>query len=110
MSKNEHSEKGREEDSYYYAKEKLWQAIGCLVDDGSLAKRLQNSHMFIVRLMPVHFPDNLLPDFLTVKEITARATSHAQGVSDAKSLSSEEMVEAANMILSLYVRLKGGIC
>lgn len=110
MKEKEDSERSREGASYDYAKEKLWQAIGCLIGDGNLAERLGNSHTFIVRLAPVHFPDNLLPDFLAVKELTARATSREQGLPNAASLSSEEMVETANMILSLYVRLKGGIC
>ena len=105
----ERKEERRQEFKENYAREKLWEAIRCLINEGPLIDRINESNYFVMRLTPEHFPDELVPKFLIVRENAKRAHCEAHGSASGDLMSSEELRETAESILALYVSLKGGI-
>ncbi len=99
-------------DGYEYTREKLWQALGCLIQEGALQRRLAGATNFIIRLDAKNFPDELLPRFLKVQKVLFRNSAETNGIHDGSNpapLTKAELEEAADGVLALFVKLKGGI-
>ena len=93
-------------DRYDYAREKLWQAVETLVGDRDIQTRLTSAAEIVLRLMPdKHLPSEHRAEFEDIKKRLEQL--HADP--PRSHLTSEEGLNLAGRILSLYTELRGGI-
>jgi hypothetical protein len=93
---------------------KVWEAVNTLVGSGTIQERLAWAAECLIQL---HRPDEELPKELREEfkavchELTKETATGNEGniTATTRKLSSEEGTRLARRILSLYVRLNGGI-
>jgi hypothetical protein len=95
---------------YRYARQKLWQAVDCLVGDGPLRLRLGYAYTTLLILNA----DNDLPAELRdrftalMQALDARADNEAHGPVTINTRA-PKAGRLAGEVLSLYIALRGGI-
>jgi hypothetical protein len=99
-----------------HVRQRLWQAINCLVGDGPIQARLAFAVDNLVSLPPPeleHLPTELRERFDAVKAHLTKHPAEKAGegsiLASARKMTSEEGVELAKEIVSIYVKLRGGI-
>lgn len=100
---------------YSYGREKLWQAVDCLVSGtGSIQERLESAALYLIRLEPNNdeMPKELHLELEAILlDLTKMAAKGDEGKISAtlRFMSDEEGSKLAGRIFSLYVHLHGGI-
>lgn len=81
-------------------KVKLWEAISSLVASGTIRTRLHDVMLHIISVMEHEIPEEIVDDFAFVKY---------RLVTDPNGITNDEGTELARKILSMYIKLNGGI-
>ena len=94
-----------------YAREKLYQAIDCLVGAGSIQERLIWAANCLISLTSDDFPEEERQTFEDLwSELTRYPNDHAGAITDSVNrLHEEEATKVARGIFSLYITIRGGI-
>lgn len=81
-------------------KVKLWEAISCLVGSGTIRTRLHDVMLNIISIMEHEISEEIVDDFAFVKY---------RLITDANGITNDEGTELGRKILSMYIKLNGGI-
>jgi hypothetical protein len=96
-----------------YVREKLWQALDVLVGAEPIQDRLAYAADALTRLKPSDIPDEEREDFHAVMHALTKYPAEREGEgsihASVRKLTDEEGAELARKILSIYIRVRGGI-
>jgi len=81
-------------------KEKLWESVYHLVGSGTIQARLHDVMLEMISIVEHQIPEEIVDDFAFVKHTLTK---------NGRRLSDHEGTELARKVLSMYVKLKGGI-
>jgi NaMN:DMB phosphoribosyltransferase len=106
-------------DPHYYVRQKVWQALGCLVGPGTLGERLTMAASVLSELkvqpaLVARLPGDVLEKLERVLNALTRREPlegpHDSGAAAAvRRLTDAEREQIATVILDIYVGLKGGV-
>lgn len=95
---------------YSYTRQKFWEAVGSLVGDGAMPARLGYAYMSLLILRPDEdLPESMRDKFRTLMAELGKHVVHPSNAPPRINLQHPDSDRAADMILSMYVELKGGI-
>ena len=95
---------------YSYTRKKLWEAVGSLVGDGSMASRLGYAYMHLLILRPAEdIPESMRDKFLSLRADLEKHVVHPPNAPPRINMKHPEFDRAADTIFGMYVELKGGI-
>lgn len=96
---------------YSYTRQKFWQAIDCLVGTRDIGDRLAgaHNHLLVLKSGNPDLPDSMRSQFESLMDSLSRHAKYFDNAPPRIEMSEPEANRTAEMILSLYVELKGGI-
>jgi ferric-dicitrate binding protein FerR (iron transport regulator) len=99
--------------SIHYTREKLGQALDMLVGAAPIQDRLTYAAEYLIRLKADDIPDTERGEFEAVMRAFSRHPAEKEGEgsirASARKLTDQEGAAVARKILSIYIRIRGGI-
>jgi hypothetical protein len=96
-----------------YVREKLWQALDVLVGAKPIQDRLAYAADALIRLKSSEIPDEERAEFDAVMHALTKYPAETEGEgsirASVRKLTNDEGAELARKILSIYIRIRGGI-